>query len=122
MKAFMALLLAATCCAACAASEKQVVGTDEGVASYYADSLHGNPTASGRKYDKGAMTAAHRSLAFGTEVRVIRRDNGKSVVVVVNDRGPHSDGLLIDLSGAAADKLGIKTEGRVEVKLEILGE
>jgi rare lipoprotein A len=119
MKEFIASLLVATCCAA---SEKNVVGTEEGVASFYADSLHGNTTASGERYDKRALTAAHRSLAFGTEVRIIRKDTGKSIVVVVNDRGPHSDELLIDLSGAAADKLDMKTLGRVDVKLEILGE
>ena len=113
-------LLVAVCWAG--GGEQQVVGTEEGVASFYADSLDGNATASGEKYDKNALTAAHLKLAFGTRVRVIRKDNGKSVVVVVNDRGPHTEGLLIDLSGAAADKLDIKTEGRVEVTLEVLGK
>lgn len=120
MKKLFVLLLVAACGAAY--GNEQVIGTEEGVASFYANSLDGKATASGEKYDKDAMTAAHRKLAFGTRVRVTRKDNGKSVVVVVNDRGPHADGLLIDLSGAAADKLDMKTEGRVEVKLEILGK
>ena len=120
MKELVALSLVAACAAGCGG--EQVVGTEEGVASFYADSLDGNATASGEKYDRNAMTAAHRKLAFGTRVRVIRKDNGKSVVVVVNDRGPHTEGLLIDLSGAAAERLDMKGEGRAAVKLEILGE
>jgi len=120
MKQLLALLFVAACCAAY--GDQKVVGTEEGVASLYADSLDGNATASGEKYDKGAMTAAHRTLAFGTKVRVTRKDNGKSVVVVINDRGPHTDAFLIDISGAAADKLDMRAEGRVDVKLEILGK
>lgn len=94
---------------------------EEGVASYYADSLHGNLTASEEPYDKNAMTAAHRTLAFGTKVKVTNLDNGKSVVVRINDRGPHTGGRIIDVSGAAADKLGLKDSGTARVELEIVG-
>ena len=78
---------------------------EQGAASYYADSLQGNLTASGEPYDKNAMTAAHRTLAFGTVVRVTNLDNGKSIVVRINDRGPHVKSRIIDLSRAAAEKL-----------------
>ena len=93
---------------------------EEGVASYYADSLHGNKTASGEAYDKNAMTAAHRKLPFGTRVRVTYPKTGKSVEVVINDRGPHATGRLIDLSGAAAKALGLIDDGTGEVRLEVI--
>jgi rare lipoprotein A len=91
-----------------------------GEASYYAKSLHGNPTASGETYDHNALTAAHRKLKFGTKVRVTRLDNGKSVVVRINDRGPFAKGRVIDVSGAAAKQLGLYGPGHARVKLEIL--
>jgi rare lipoprotein A len=91
----------------------------EGTASYYADSLQGNPTASGEPYDKDALTAAHRSLPFGTRVKVTNLGNGKSVVVRINDRGPHVESRIIDVSGAAASKLGMISSGTAEVKLEV---
>ena len=94
---------------------------EEGVASYYADSLHGNKTASGEVYDKDAMTAAHRTLPFGTRVKVTYLKTGKSVEVVINDRGPHSDKVIIDVSGAAARALGLTDDGRGKVRLEVLG-
>jgi rare lipoprotein A len=93
---------------------------EEGIASYYADSLHGNLTASEESYDKNALTAAHRTLAFGTKVKVTNLDNGKSVVVRINDRGPHTGGRIIDVSGAAADKLGLKDAGTAKVELEVV--
>ncbi len=99
-----------------------VVEVQEGKAAYYADSLHGNKTASGEPYDKNALTAAHRKLAFGTRVRVTYLENGKSVEVVINDRGPHSKNRIIDLSGAAAEQLGLKKAGVGDVKLEIYGD
>jgi rare lipoprotein A len=92
----------------------------EGDASYYADSLHGNLTASGEPYDKNAMTAAHRTLAFGTKVKVTYLKTGKSVKVVINDRGPHVKSRIIDLSGAAAKKIGLIDDGHGIVKLESL--
>ncbi len=91
-----------------------------GKASYYADKFHGRPTASGEKYDKRALTAAHRTLDFGTKVKVTNLSNGKSVTVRINDRGPFVEGRIIDLSSAAADKIDMKTAGVVNVKVEIL--
>lgn len=93
--------------------------TEEGIASYYADALSGNPTASGEPYDKDALTAAHRTLPFGTMVRVINLDNGKQVSVRINDRGPHSKNRVIDVSGAAAKQLDLLDSGTAEVRLEI---
>ena len=93
---------------------------ETGIASYYADSLQGNLTASEEPYDKGKLTAAHPSLEFGTRVKVTNLDNGKSVVVRINDRGPHTGGRIIDVSGAAADKLDLKDSGTAKVELEVL--
>jgi len=93
---------------------------ETGIASYYADSLQGNLTASEEPYDKGKLTAAHPSLAFGTKVKVTNLANGKSVIVRINDRGPHTGGRIIDVSGAAADKLGLKDSGKAKVELEVL--
>jgi rare lipoprotein A len=89
----------------------------EGVASYYARSLHGRRTASGERYDHGALTAAHRSLPFGTLVRVVNERNGRAVVVRVNDRGPHVRGRVLDLSGAAARRLGVGGTARVQYEV-----
>lgn len=79
-----------------------------GRASFYADAFHGRRTASGERFDKRAMTAAHRWLPFGTVVKVTNPANGKSVYVRINDRGPHRRNRIIDLSRAAAQKIGIK--------------
>lgn len=92
----------------------------EGDASYYAKSFHEKKTASGARYNKNALTAAHRKLPFGTKVRVTYLKTGKSVVVEINDRGPYAKGRLIDLSRAAAQKLGLIETGHGKVKLEIL--
>jgi len=95
-----------------------IAGTEEGIASYYADSLDGNPTASGEPYDKSAMTAAHRTLPFDTKVKVTNLANDKSVVVRINDRGPHVENRIIDVSGAAAEKLGLLDSGTTRVRIE----
>jgi rare lipoprotein A len=92
----------------------------EGDASYYADSLHGNTTASGKPYDKNAMTAAHRELALGTKVRVTYARTGKSVLVTINDRGPHAKDRIIDVSGAAARELGMIEDGHGPVTVEVI--
>lgn len=97
-----------------------VMEVQQGEASYYADSLHGNKTASGAPYDKHAMTAAHRSLSFGTRVKVTYLKTGKSVQVMINDRGPHVKGRIIDLSAAAARAVGLVEDGHGKVKLEVL--
>ena len=75
-----------------------------GVASYYAASLHGNRTANGERYNHSALTVAHRSLPFGTLLRVTSVHNGRRVLVRVNDRGPFIRGRQLDLSGGAADR------------------
>jgi len=94
--------------------------TQEGEASYYADSLNGNKTASGGIYDKNALSAAHRSLPFGTKVKVIYLKSGRSVEVVINDRGPYAKDRIIDLSGAAAKKIGLTDAGHGKVRLEVI--
>jgi len=97
-------------------------GVEEGKASYYADSLSGNPTASGEPYDKDDLTGAHRTLPFGTMVKVTNLDNEKSVVVRINDRGPHVKSRVIDVSGAAGRKLGLIDSGTARVRLEVEGQ
>ena len=92
----------------------------EGEASYYDDSLNGSETASGGVYDKNALTAAHRSLLFGTKVRVTNMETGQSVEVVINDRGPYAKGRIIDLSSAAAKQLGLIDAGHAKVRLEVI--
>jgi rare lipoprotein A len=96
-----------------------MAGAEEGSASYYADSLSGNPTASGEPYDKDDLTAAHRTLAFDTMVKVTNLDNDKTVVVRINDRGPHSKSRIIDVSGAAAKQLGLIDSGTAKVRLVV---
>lgn len=92
-----------------------------GEASYYADSLAGNPTATGEVYDPRYFTAAHRSLPFGTIVRVTRVGTRDWVLVRVNDRGPFaSDSRILDLSKAAARRLGMLRAGVVQVRVEVL--
>ena len=93
--------------------------TEEGTASYYADSLEGNSTASGEPYDSSAMTAAHRTLPFGTKVKVTNLSNDRSVVVRINDRGPHTKDWIIDISRAAAEKLGLLKSGTAKVRIEL---
>lgn len=93
-----------------------------GIASYYSDAFHGRKTASGALYHKDKLTAAHKSLPFGTIVRVTRldRDNKPSVKVTINDRGPFVKNRIIDLSKAAAVKLDMIEDGKVRVKIEVL--
>jgi rare lipoprotein A len=82
-----------------------------GVADYYADCFHGKRTASGQVHDRTKLTAAHRTLPFGTKLKVVNRHTGKSCVVTVNDRGPFTQNRIIDLSMAAAKELGLVTAG-----------
>lgn len=91
-----------------------------GKASFYADKFEGSPTASGEKYKHNKLTAAHRSLPFGTKVRVTNVANNESVEVVVNDRGPYVDNRVIDLSKSAAEKLGFINQGLADVKVEVI--
>jgi rare lipoprotein A len=91
-----------------------------GKASFYADKFEGAPTASGEKYKHSKLTAAHKSLPFGTRVKVTNVANDKSVEVVVNDRGPWVDNRIIDLSKSAAEKLEFVNQGLAEVKIEVI--
>ncbi len=91
-----------------------------GSASWYGPGFHGRKTANGERYNMHALTAAHRSLPFGTKVRVTNRKNGKSVVVRINDRGPYAGGRVIDLSRGAAQAVSMMGAGVVPVNLKVL--
>ena len=93
-----------------------------GMASWYGGNFHGRTTANGEKYDMWAMTAAHKTLPFGTRVKVTNTRNGDTVVVRINDRGPFVGGRVIDLSRAAANDIGMANSGVAPVKLTILGK
>ena len=101
------------------ASEAEVFAT--GTASFYGRKFHGRPTASGARFDMHAMTAAHRTLPFGTKLRVTNARNGRSVVVTVNDRGPFHGSRILDVSRAAAERLSMVGSGSARVRLELVG-
>jgi rare lipoprotein A len=92
--------------------------TQQGGASWYGKFHQGERTASGETYDVNQLTAAHRTLPFGTVVRVTEIDSGKSVKVRINDRGPHVKNRIIDLSARAANELGIADDGVAHVRIE----
>ncbi|TLX60364.1 septal ring lytic transglycosylase RlpA family lipoprotein [Stutzerimonas nosocomialis] len=92
----------------------------EGLASFYGKQHHGKRTANGETFDQHAMTAAHRTLPFGTWVRVTHLASGRSVEVRINDRGPYGRGRIIDLSHKAAAELGIVRQGVSRVRIEQL--
>ena len=91
-----------------------------GKASFYADKFEGSLTASGEKYKHSKLTAAHKSLPFGTKVRVTNLANNRSVEVVINDRGPYVENRIVDLSKSAAEKLEYVNQGLADVKLEVI--
>ena len=91
-----------------------------GEATWYGERHHGRTTASGEPFDMYDLTAAHKTLPFGTVVRVIRDDTRQSVVVRINDRGPYGAGRVIDLSRAAAEEIDLIQPGHVPVTIEIL--
>jgi rare lipoprotein A len=97
----------------------QVRGEESGLASYYSSSLAGHKTANGEKYDPDLLTAAHRSLPFGTIVEVTRPD-GRTVQVRINDRGPFAKGRVIDLSLKAAEEIGLTKEGVARVTVKVV--
>jgi len=106
-------------------AKKRIVNLDSvqyGVASYYAAKFQGRLTASGEKYDSTKLTAAHNGLPFGTWVRVTNRRNKRSVIVKINDRLHHANTRVVDLSAAAAKKLGFYSRGLTKVKVEVLGK
>jgi rare lipoprotein A len=88
-----------------------------GLASYY---WQGTKTASGERFNKSEMTAAHRTLPFGTRVRVTSLETGRSVTVRINDRGPYVDGRIVDISRAAAESIGMIARGVPKVKLDVV--
>ncbi|MEX2230940.1 MAG: septal ring lytic transglycosylase RlpA family protein [Cyclobacteriaceae bacterium] len=91
-----------------------------GKASFYADKFEGTPTASGEKYRHNKLTAAHKTLPFGTRVRVTNISDNESVEVVINDRGPYVENRIVDLSKSAAEKLGFVNQGLADIKLEVI--
>jgi len=93
--------------------------TETGMASWYGPGFAGRPTASGERFVPSQRTAAHRTLPFGTVVRVTRLDSGRKVVVRINDRGPFVEGRIIDLSRGAARRLSMLRDGVVEVRIEV---
>jgi len=95
-------------------------GGQTGEASWYGEWHHGRTTASGEIYDMNQLTAAHPSLPMGSKVLVTNLKNGKRVEVRINDRGPHVDGRIIDLSYAAAKKLGAVSGGTIPVRLQVI--
>jgi rare lipoprotein A len=101
-------------------SEDRLAFEQEGYASYYGREHHGRRTASGERFDASRLTAAHRTLPFGTRVRVTNLDNGRRVVVTVTDRGPFRRHRVIDVSRRAAEDLGFLREGTARVRLEVI--
>ena len=95
-------------------------GVEHGMATFYGPEQQGGPTASGERFDRHQLTAAHRSLPFGTWVRVTNTRNGRSVNVRINDRGPYGKGRIIDVSEEAARRLGMLDAGVVPVTVEVL--
>ena len=91
-----------------------------GKASWYGPGFHGRATANGEIFDENALTAAHRELPFGTKVLITNLNNGKSVLVTINDRGPYIKGRHIDLSRAAAREVGMIDAGVTDVTMEIV--
>jgi rare lipoprotein A len=92
----------------------------QGIASYYGAKFQGRKTASGERFNNSAMTAAHRSAPFGSQIRVTNLSNGRSVVVRVNDRGPWVRGRIVDVSGVAARQLGMTGRGLTRVRVSSL--
>lgn len=127
LASLVAALLLATGCA----GSRPSIGSGDGsragseavgFASFYGPEFHGRRTASGERYDSNALSAAHRTLPFGTLVRVTNLKNGKSVVVTITDRGPFRRGRIVDVSRRAARELGFLRAGVTRVRLEVVSE
>ena len=101
---------------------RKLIEVVQGAASWYGPGFYGRTTANGERFSKGTLTAAHRTLPFGTKVRVTNLSNGRSVVVRINDRGPFKYHRVIDLAHGAASQLQMMQAGEVPVKLEILAK
>jgi rare lipoprotein A len=109
-------IIVATFVLGCASCARKITETGKG--SFYADKFQGRATASGAAFDQHKMTAAHRTLPFGTQVKVVNLANGRSVNVTINDRGPFAPGRIIDVSKKAAQKLGMVNAGVANVKIQ----
>ncbi|WP_019499750.1 septal ring lytic transglycosylase RlpA family protein [Pseudanabaena sp. PCC 6802] len=107
--------------AAISSPDARITSVASGFASWYGPGFHGAMSASGEIFNANAMTAAHRTLPFGTQVRVTNMDNGQSVVVRINDRGPYAHGRVIDISEGAARAIGLVYSGVAPVRMEVLG-
>lgn len=118
MKRRASIILAILLALPLSAAEK----TEAGYASWYASDHKDALTANGETFDPNAMTAAHKSLTFGSRVQVTNRLNGKSIEVRINDRGPYVEGRIIDLTPKAAEELGMRDEGIAPVQLTVLSE
>src|SRR5262249_35846430 len=114
------LVLSSGCATPHARQATPELAQETGTASYYSHTFHGRKTASGEIYDENELTAAHRTLPFGTRVRVTNMENDRSVVVTVNDRGPHNHRRVIDVSRRAADLLGFVEAGTTRVSLVVI--
>lgn len=91
-----------------------------GMVSWYSDKFHGKATSSGELYNKNELTAAHRTLPFGTKVKVTNVKNGKSVIVKINDRGPHHKSRVLDLSKTAFNEIGSINSGTLNIEMEVI--
>jgi rare lipoprotein A len=118
----MIMMIVASCASSKKPSASKGSKTLTGMASYYANKYNGRKTASGERYRSKKFTAAHKTLPFGTVVKVTNLKNGKSVIVKINDRGPYSKGRIIDLSKAAAKQIDMINDGVVKVKVELTGK
>lgn len=115
MRNFFLLAFALLCICLCSCSSNLY---ESGKASYYADKFDGRKTASGATFNQRKLTAAHKTLPFGTKVKVTNLANGKTVKVKVNDRGPFVEGRIIDLSKKAAEKIKMVNAGVVQVEIK----
>ena len=120
LKTACAAALIALAASTAGAADTGTGAAQVGVASWYGPGFDGRLTANGERFNQNELTAAHRTLPFGTRVRVTNESNGQSVVVRVNDRGPFVGKRVIDLSKGAAQEIGLISRGTGRVKLEVL--
>lgn len=118
--AMIILILALSACAPYHARRKSIQYEATGVASWYGPGFAGRKTANGERYKPSGITAAHKTLPFGTHVRVTNLENDRSIVVRINDRGPFVKGRIIDLSNGAAKRIGLVATGTARVKVVAL--
>jgi len=117
----LSLVMVSCSCLPKGVAEFEVGIKGRGLASWYGEDFHGWPTANGELYDMDALTAAHRTLPLGTVVRVTNVENGRQVLLRINDRGPYVNGRILDLSRRAALELGMLEDGISPVQIEVVG-